>query len=886
MRNPEGKWHMRSAFALLFSTLLIAGLARAQRLPQTVLPEHYQITIAPDLQNESFAGDETISVRLTVPARSITVHAVGIQFQEVTVITGSETQKAVVETDVQREMATLSVARELSPGAAQIRLRYRGSLKEPLRGFFLSKTARRKYASTQFEATDARRAFPCFDEPAMKATFDISLVVDRGDTAISNGKLVSDTPGPGEGKHTLKFSTSPKMSSYLAAWAVGDFGCLEGSAEEIPIRVCAVPEKKELTSFALRRAEQSVRYFEEYLGIAYPFGKLDIVAIPDMSGAMENTAAIFGTEDAILLDEARASVGSRRGVAWLLSHEISHMWFGDLVTMKWWDDIWLNEGFADWIDPKPLEASNPEWNIPTDVAEMSYGAMDSDSLQSTRPIRARTAETSARINELFDSIAYPKTAAVLRMMETYLGKEVFRKGVQAYLRKYAYGNTVAEDFWNTLAEVSNQPVREVMKSFVDQPGVPLVSAQLKCAGGSASLRLEQRRYFDSRALFEAGSSELWQVPVCMRLHPMAQGGPTATTCALLTQKEQTIPLTGCPAWFELNAGAQAYYRSSYESRALAALTTAAATSLTPVERIALLNDTWSAMRVGESSLADYLALTEALRADKQRAVMETLTANLLYAHQYLVPEDRRDQFHAWVRNLLRPRAAELGWQPAPHEDGERRELRANVLFALGVAGDDPEVLARARTLAEQYIRDPRSLDPTLAGAAIHLAALRGDRKLYDEYKAQAEKAASPEEHNRFLYALPAFRDRSLVERTLEYAASPAVRVSDAPELIGSLLRDPAGQEPAWEFVKAHWPELKEKLGAPFTEGVVVGSAGAFCDQAHRAEVEDFFTRNKVEAAERTFRQTLERIGDCIDLKAQQQAKLARWLDDHPPKPSQ
>jgi aminopeptidase N/puromycin-sensitive aminopeptidase len=367
---------------------------------------------------------------------------------------------------------------------------------------------------------------------------------------------------------------------------------------------------------------------------------------------------------------------------------------------------------------------------------------------------------------------------------------------------------------------------------------------------------------------------------------MAEGGSTATTCALLTQKEQTIPLRDCPAWFDLNAGAQAYYRSAYKSRALAALTAAAATSLTPVERIALLNDTWSAMRVGQSSLADYLALTEALREDKQRAVMETLTANLLYAHQYLVPEDRRDQFHAWVRKLLRPRAAELGWQAAPHEDGERRELRANVLFALGVAGDDPEVLARARTLAEQYLRDPQSLDPTLAGTAIRLAALKGDRTLYDEYKTQTEKAASPQEHDRFLYALPAFRDRSLVERTLEYAASSDVRVSDAPELIGSLLRNPAGQEAAWEFVKTHWPELKEKLSAPFTEATVVGSASAFCDQAHLAEVKDFFTRNKVEAAERTLRQTLESIGDCIDFKAQQQAKLARWLDDHPPQPGQ
>ncbi len=377
--------------------LLLVGIAAAQRLPEDVVPVHYQITLAPDLKNATFRGDEGIDVRLLKPASEVVLNSAEIMFGEASVTAAGSTQPAKVTTDDKAETATLTVPNALSAGPAVIHIKFTGTLNDKLRGFYLSKTKRRNYAATQFEATDARRAFPCFDEPAMKATFDVSVVADNGDTAISNAKILSDTPGPGEGKHTIKFGTSPKMSSYLVALAVGDFQCLEGGADGIPIRVCAVPEKKEMGHFALESAEQILKFYDRYYGIKYPFGKLDLVGLPDFAaGAMENTAAIFYRETALLIDDKTASVGAHKGVAETNAHEMAHMWFGDLVTMNWWDDVWLNEGFATWMSAKPIAAWKPGWNTAVDEVQGTSGSLTGDSMKATRAPGKPTRRTRSR----------------------------------------------------------------------------------------------------------------------------------------------------------------------------------------------------------------------------------------------------------------------------------------------------------------------------------------------------------------------------------------------------------------------------------------------------------------------------------------------------------
>ncbi len=449
---------MRKIAVFLLSLLLLSP-AFAQRLLDNVTPEHYELTLTPDLKSSKFAGEETICVNVLRPSSTITLNALEIEFHEVMVGQSGKSQKATVTLDAKAETATLTVPKALKPGSAEIHIRYTGILNGQLRGFYLSKGRGRNYATTQMEPTDARRAFPSFDEPALKATFAVALVVDTGDTAISNGRIVSDTPGPAAGKHSLRFSATPKMSTYLVAMAVGDWRCLEGaSADGVPIRICATPDKAHLTKYALAAAEQQVAFFNQYFGIRYPFEKLDVLAVPDFeAGAMENAGAIFFRESALLADENTAAAATKRGIAGVLAHEIAHMWFGDLVTMKWWDDIWLNEGFATWATSKPLKAWKPEWKRDVQDVYSSGNALALDSLANTRAIR-RQAATREEINELFDGIAYSKTAAVLRMVENYLGEETFRRGVQAYLKKHSYANATAEDFWNTLAQESGKPV--------------------------------------------------------------------------------------------------------------------------------------------------------------------------------------------------------------------------------------------------------------------------------------------------------------------------------------------------------------------------------------------------------------------------------------------
>src|SRR5271166_2707544 len=403
-----------SAFFGIFAGLLLAssGALHAQRLPQTVQPEHYKLTLTPDLKAATFSGAEFIDVSLSEPTDHITLNAVEIVFDSVSVTVGGKEQKAAVSLDKEKEQATFTFPATLPAGKATLAIHYTGILNNELRGFYLSKTAKRNYAVTQFESTDARRAFPSFDEPAFKAVFDISLMVDADDTAISNGEIISDTSGPAASKHTLTFATTPKMSTYLVAFLVGDFQCTTGESDGVRIRSCATPDKVTLTPYSVDIAKYALHYYNSYFGIPYPLKKLDMIALPDFeAGAMENFGAITYRETALLIDLKTASVGAKKEVALVIAHEMAHQWFGDLVTMQWWDDIWLNEGFATWMSDKPLETMKPDWNVRLDEALGTVEALNVDSLSNTRPIR-QAAETPVEIEGLFDGIAYGKAAAV------------------------------------------------------------------------------------------------------------------------------------------------------------------------------------------------------------------------------------------------------------------------------------------------------------------------------------------------------------------------------------------------------------------------------------------------------------------------------------------
>jgi aminopeptidase N len=853
------------AAALLGLFVATLSPACAQRLPSTVLPEHYTLSLAPDLKAATFSGIETIDVVLSEPTDHVTLNSAQIEFQSVTITSAGKQQTATVSSDSGKEQTTFTVPSPLGTGKAKIAIHYTGILNGQLRGFYLSKTAKRNYAVTQFESTDARRAFPSFDEPAFKATYDVSLIIDSGDTAISNGPIISDTPGPGEGKHTLKFLPTPKMSTYLVAFLVGDFQCSEGEADGVKIRGCATPDKIAMTPYSVEIAKYVLHYYNTYFGIPYPLKKLDLIALPDFeAGAMENFGAITYRETAMLIDPKTASVGAKKEVALVIAHEMAHQWFGDLVTMKWWDNIWLNEGFATWMENKPVEAMHPEWDIDQAVASDEDGTLGLDALPTTRAIRAK-AETREEIEQMFDGISYGKASDVLLGIENYLGPETFRKGVHAYLSAHLYSNATAEDFWGAQTSTSHKPVDKIMASLVAQPGEPLLTFGEPSNG---QVSVAQRRFFLSPSI-APDSTQKWTIPVCLKT------GADEQECEVFTPSDSGLKAPRAPLFYA-NAGGKGYYRSAYPADVYAKLVANAETELSPTERISLSGDEWAQVRANMASVGDYLNLVSALKADQSAEVLgSTLDrVDAIYERVAATPEEKA-AVSLWLRTTFAPEYRKLG-PPRESDSANTREMRANLFSVLGDLGKDPEVLAEARTITEKYLADPGSVDGTLGQTAVAIAARNGDRALFDQLQTVAETSTNPELQEGALRLLAEFEDPALVERSLEYAASDKVRNQDALFQFAIAMRSDATRDAAWAYVKGHWDKVQTLL-TPELGDALVGSTAAFCSAEARDDVQAFFADHKVPSGEHALQHSIENIDGCIELRKLQEPHLAQWI---------
>jgi aminopeptidase N len=859
--------------ATLSTSVLAASNAAAQRLPVDVTPSHYDLSFDVDLPNARFTGVETIRVVLAQPTRAVVLNAAEITFRQATIESGGTTQTATVALDGARQTATLRVPRQMPRGPAQIHISYAGILNDKLRGFYLSTEKDQRYAVTQFEATDARRAFPSFDEPAFKATFDVSLTVDRRDTAISNGRMVADTPTADGTRHTLTFSTTPKMSSYLVAMAVGRFACIEGAADSTPIRICSGEGKQDMGRIALDMAEQVLKFYNTYFAIKYPFGKLDVLAVPDFAaGAMENTAAIFYRERDLLADSKDASLAVRKRIATVLAHEMAHQWFGDLVTMTWWDDLWLNEGFANWMESRPLVSIRPDWNVAVDQAIDNQAALAVDALKTTHPIHAPV-ETPAQIDEAFDTITYEKGAAVLRMIESYLGPDTFRKGINAYLQAHAYGNATSQDFWTAMTEASGKPVDRILPTFVNQPGAPLLEVSLSCVNSRAELDVSQRRFLLDPAAMQTRSPERWQIPVCVKT------GGSAGGCDVIADSTQTLPLgNSCVPWAFANAGAQGYYRTEYSPDTLRSLTPRIEEVLTPSERLSLSGDEWALVNAGRHSAADYLTLSRGYAREHTNGVLNNVTDHLEYIKEYLTTPATRAAFQGFVQTLFSPLFQEIGFTSTAVDSDERRALRATLIAALGALGDDPQVVSSARAAADRALSGGPALDPTLARSIVEVAATHGDAQLFDALLAASERATSPDERYRYLYALSEFHDPALIDRALALSVTPRLRSQDTASFLARFLWAEAARPRAWTFIKAHWNELASKVTIFGGDTTVVSALGSFCDAAVRDDISAFFAQHPLPSAARGLTRTLERINTCIALRSAQTGSVTAFLE--------
>jgi aminopeptidase N/puromycin-sensitive aminopeptidase len=848
---------------ILAAALLIAALPlAAARLPQSVIPDHYAITITPDLPSEKFSGQETIDITLKEPVDTITLHSADIVMHDVVLASGSKMMNPTITYDVPNEMASLKFGQTIPPGKASLRIAFDGVLQSQLRGLYLSKTPKRKYAVTQFEPTDARRAFPSFDEPAMKSTFDITLVVDNGDTAISNGAIAADTPA-GPGKHAIRFRTTQRLSTYLVAMLVGDFQCVSGGVDDIPIRVCSVPGMQDLGKFAVSAAEASISFYDKYYGIKYPFGKLDLIAIPDFeAGAMENAGAITFRDTALLLDDTHASVERKRGVAGVIAHEIAHQWFGDLVTMKWWDDIWLNEGFATFMTGKPLKAWHPEWRVDLDEAGNTNGSLGVDSTRSTRPIRQK-AETRNEINALFDGIAYGKTAAVLRMQENWVGEETFRDGIRAYLKKFSYGNAAAEDWWGTMTTATKQPFDAVMKTFVDQTGAPLLHASESCAAdGTRTVTITQERMLPKSV---PPVAQAWTIPICAHEIGAAAGSP----CRMISKATDSFTTMACDRPLFLSRNGAGYFVTDYSPDMRAKLR-AHLGEMPPAELISLNGNEWLLVRSMRENVGDYLALLKAMPRPSERPLVAAIGGNIGFLDNRLIDDTNRAAWHAYVREVMRGYAP-LTWDAPAGETAEQRIMRADVLGTLGVEGEDPDVIAGARRVAQQYMNDPSSVDAVIADRALPIAAFNGDEALFNQVLEHLKTAPNPEIAARYRNLIPLFRDPKLIARAVDYVYSDQVRSQDLPGMAATLFFNPAAKQIGWNAAKSHWEMLNQKI--PTAIGAITGSTATFCDAAMKADVQAFFATHPAGAGERSLKRALDAIDTCIAFKAAEQASF-------------
>ena len=846
------------------------------RLPRTAMPSRYDVRLEPDLTTLTFRGQETVALEVTEPVSELVLNAIELAIDSASLENDrGETIRATPTMDDTTERCRLALASPAARGRWRLRLAFRGTLNDKLRGFYRSvykdpSGVSRTMAATQFEATDARRAFPCWDEPSFKAVFAVTLVIDPSLTAVSNTAIVAETLE--NGRKVVRFADSIVMSTYLVAFVVGELEATEPvTVGRTPLKVWCVPGKRRLAAFGQTIGAASLAFFEDYYGLPYPGDKLDLLAIPDFAaGAMENLGAITFRETALLVDEAAASHAELERVADVVAHENAHMWFGDLVTMSWWNGIWLNEAFATFMEMLAVDAWKPEWQRWTTFGVSRAAALSLDGLHSTRPIEFPV--TSPRdADAMFDVLTYEKGASVLRMLEQYLGPVVFREGVRDYLRTHRFANADTGDLWAALGRSAQQPIPAVMDGWIFRPGYPVVTVS-RDAGGHLVLAQQRFNYLrDPLPPATREPEQAWHVPVQLRI---STGTGRVEERVLLTEREARLRVGAGADAVVVNAGGHGFYRVRYAPDLLEALL-ARLDTLAPIERFNLVNDAWALAVAGLMPLPTYLDLTARFRDERDRNVWSVLAGSLYTVNRVVEPGDRR-RLEALVRDRATATFEALGWTPRPGEDELTRQLRGDLVRALGLLGNDPGVHGRALDVYRAYVTDPSAVDPNVLPALIAVLAHTGDAGRYDEFFRRFRAARTPQEEQRYLYALAGFRAPELARQTLERTVNGDVRTQDAPFVVRSMLMHVDVREIAWEFVKSHWDTMDRLYPKHGMRRLAEGVTG-LTTQALEADVRRFFADKKPEFGGKVLAQYLEQLHVAVSLREREAAALGAYL---------
>ncbi len=843
----------------------------AHRLPRTARPVRYDLELAPDLATAAFAGSVVVALEVLEATDVLVCNAAELEVTAAWVEVGGRRIAATAVVDEDAERCTVTLESTLGPGPATLHLAFRGGLNDKLRGFYRStftdppvdgegSAATRTIAVTQFEATDARRAFPCWDEPEHKAVFGVTLVVAEDLVAVSNGPELSRRPA-GDGRVAVTFADTMPMSTYLVAFAVGP---LEASrtvqTAGVPMRVLARPGQVHLTEFALEVGAFALQWFADYYGIAYPGDKLDMVAVPDFAfGAMENLGCVVYRESLLLVDPATATQAELQAVADVIAHELAHMWFGDLVTMRWWNGIWLNEAFATFMEAKACDALRPEWQRWQHFGRERSGAFDVDALAATRPIEYPVL-TPADAEGMFDTLTYQKGSAVVRMLEQYLGEQAFRDGIRRYLQTHQFSNTETSDLWDALEAETGEPVRAMMDSWIFQGGFPLVTARRD----GDRLALAQSRFRSLPEAAPASDEPRWHVPVLVR-----HDGGTSRTVLDGATGEVRVSGDGPPV---VNAGGHAFYRVAYDTDHRQRLLDRLA-DLEPLERYALLDDAHALTRAGRLPAADLAALVARLAAtgEDDLSIWQLAAVALDDLHR-AVPADRAGAVSAWIRAHVQPLWGLLGPEPAAGDDDRRRALRGLVLGLLGTH-DDPD----ARALAEEvFDADRGSRDAEVTAAATRVVALHADDGRFEALLDRFRHAPTTQEQHRSLYAAANVADPALFDRYLDLLTGTDVRSQNLAFAYRAALGNAFHGPRAWAAVEDRWDAIRDRLPFNAVHRMVEG-VSLLSDPVVAERVAAFLAGRDVPEAGQLIAQHVERMRVRVALRQREGDRLVDQL---------
>ncbi|ESO01139.1 hypothetical protein HELRODRAFT_175168 [Helobdella robusta] len=846
-----------------------------ERLSTVVRPVNYDLTFKTDLEKFTFEGKADISVETSAPTKSVMLNSVSLDIVQVAFKSQEQSfDKVEVSFSKEDETVTFTFPEELKVGPGNIIINFLGELNDKLKGFYRSKyttpAGQEKYAAvTQFEPTDARQCFPCWDEPAIKATFDITLVVPQDKVTLSNMPVKKETKDEDNKLKTVSFERSPIMSTYLLAMVVGEYDYVEEKdSDGVLIRVYTPLGKKEQGLFALSVATKTLPFYKNYFNIAYPLPKMDLIAIADFSaGAMENWGLITYRETALLIDESNSSTATKQRVALVVGHEIAHQWFGNLVTMEWWTHLWLNEGFASWIEYLCVDHCFPEFDIWTQFASSDFSeALNLDALKNSHPIEVAVGHPS-EIDEIFDSISYCKGASVIRMLHDYIGDRDYRAGMHAYLSKHQYKNTFTEDLWESLEQASGKPINEIMSTWTKQMGYPVIKVCQQMKENCRQLKLEQQRFIADGS----HENQTWLVPITI----CTQSSPTVPVHKFVLRGESemiTIDNVKSDEWVKLNVGGVGFYRVHYAPDMLRQLISSLDCKvLSPRDRLSLQSDLFALCRASVAKIDDVLKVVGSFSHEDNYTVWTDLTsnlANLSILYQYT---DFHDSFKAFLRKLFTPIMGTIGWEPKESEGPLTAMLRSLVISQLG-RNDDKDVVEEAKKRFEQYCNDGVKLSSDLRGAHLKrhefynifkvysIALGHGGEKEFESLLKLYKTADLQEEKVRILRALGSVKSTDLINKVLDFAIGKDVRSQDTVFGILGVTGSAEGRDLAWKFVKKNWNELHERYQGGFLLArLIKGTTEDFASEDCLKDIEEFFKVHPAPSAERNIKQSLENI---------------------------